>query len=326
MSKTVFDAILGHDEIVNRLCHALQIGRPGHAWLFHGPDGVGKRTMALALIQSLFCQQPLHSDKGVAGCGLCIACRKCLNGNHPDLQIFELLEKKVRISIDQIRELTRFVAFSPLESTWKAIIIDDAALMNQAAANALLKTLEEPPPGSLLILLTSQPGSLLPTLWSRCQKERFLPLSETHILTILARKIPEISSTERQEATRLALGSVGTALQLCAKGAMTMRRQFFQDLERLPTTALAELLDMASEWSKKEHFCMVPMLLETWFRDRIRDNVFDDEENRLDIQRMLEAAARTTQLIKTAHIVNLNPRLTLETIFIRLARMQGAAF
>lgn len=326
MVAPVFDGIIGHEKIVNRLRHSLAIGRPGHAWLFHGPAGVGKRTTAMALVQSLFCPQPVASGEGVAGCGECISCRKCLTGNHPDLQCLELLEKKVRISVDQVRELTRFIAFTPLESTWKAAIIDDAAQMNDAAANALLKTLEEPPAGSMLILITNHPGGLLRTLWSRCQKERFLPLADEQILTILARIAQDVTLEERHEAVRLASGSVGDALRLCAKGALELRRQFFRDLDALPTGSLLELVDMASAWGQAERFNRVPMLLETWFQERIRASVLLGEERRLDIERLLEAAARTEQLARSAQIVNLNPRLTLETIFIRLARMQGAAF
>ncbi|MEO5332282.1 MAG: DNA polymerase III subunit delta' [Magnetococcus sp. YQC-5] len=326
MPGPVFNAILGHDEIVNRLRHALADDRPGHARLFHGPAGVGKRTTALALVQSLFCPRPVRMATSLEGCGECNSCRKCLSGHHPDLQFLEVLEKKVRISVDQIRELTRFIAFTPLESAWKAAIVDDAALMNDAGANALLKTLEEPPPGSLLILITNHPGSLLPTLWSRCQSERFLPLSEKNILTILERMQVDATQADRDEAARLAAGSVGEAIRLCAKGGLETHHRFFRDLNALPKGGLADLLVLANEWSQPERFAMIPMLLQTWFLSTIRDSVLQGEEQRLTTERWLELAARTGQLVRDAQIVNLNPRLTLETIFIRLARMQGAAF
>ncbi|MBF0429049.1 MAG: DNA polymerase III subunit delta' [Magnetococcales bacterium] len=327
MAGPVFDAILGHEVIINRIGHSLANGRPGHAWLFHGPQGVGKRTTALALIQSLFCPQPVRlPNGGVSGCGDCSSCRKCLTGNHPDLQWLELQEKKVRISVEQVRELAHFIAFSPLESPWKAAIVDDAAQMNAAAANALLKTLEEPPPGSMLILITHHPGGLLPTIGSRCQKERFFPLSEEQILTILERLKVGKTLEERQEAARLAVGSVGHAVQLCVKGAIENRRRFFRDLDALPDGGLAQVVALAEEWGKAELFSMVPQLLETWFRERIRVSVLSGEAHRLDTERWLEAALRTGQLARDAQVVNLNPRLTLETIFIRLARMQGAAF
>ncbi|MBF0214256.1 MAG: DNA polymerase III subunit delta' [Magnetococcales bacterium] len=326
MSEPVFSSILGHDAIVGRLQRTLSQDRPGHAWLFHGPEGVGKRTTALAWIQSLFCQQPVTLPAGLSGCGACLACGKCAEGNHPDLQRLELLEKKSRIAIDQVRELTRFIAFTPLESSWKAAIVDDAALMNDAAANALLKTLEEPPSGSLLILITNRPGALLPTIRSRCQQERFQPLESPVIETLLTRLTPKLSPEQRGEAARLATGSIGAAVRLGDSGGLELRQRFFRDLDALPDRSLAELVESAREWGEAERFSSVPELLETWFRERIRDSVLHGQSREVEAERWLETASRLVRLAREARIFNLNARLTLEAIFIRLARMRGVAY
>ncbi|MBF0190152.1 MAG: DNA polymerase III subunit delta' [Magnetococcales bacterium] len=326
MSTAVFASILGHDDIVARLQQALAQGRPGHAWLFHGPEGVGKRATALAWIQSLFCLRPVAEAAGVSGCGTCVACLKCVEGNHPDLQRLELLEKKSRISVDQVRELTRFIAFTPMESAWKAAIVDDASLMNDAAANALLKTLEEPPPGSLLILITHRPGALLPTIRSRCQQERFQPLEARVITRLMERLVPELSPAERSEGARLAGGSIGAALRLCERGALESRSRFFRELDTLPERSLADVVESAREWGEAERFSLVPELLETWFRERIRVSVQDGRSQGAETEQWLEMATQLTRLAREARIFNLNARLTLETIFIRLARMRGVAY
>ncbi|MBF0627423.1 MAG: DNA polymerase III subunit delta' [Magnetococcales bacterium] len=326
MSTPVFSSILGHDPIIARLQNALAQGRPGHAWLFHGPEGIGKRTTALAWVQSLFCRQPVTVADGLSGCGGCVACSKCAQGSHPDLQRLELLESKSRISVDQVRELTRFIAFTPLESAWKAAIVDDAALMNDAAANALLKTLEEPPSGSLLILITQRPGALLPTIRSRCQQERFQPIDAASMARLLERLMPERSAVERGAALQLASGSIGAAVRLCDPAILEHRNRFFRDLDTLHERSLAELVESARVWGEAERSSVVPELLETWFGARIRDSVHQGRCRNLEPEQWLESATQLVRLAREARIFNLNARLTLETIFIRLARMFGVAF
>ncbi|MBF0179328.1 MAG: DNA polymerase III subunit delta' [Magnetococcales bacterium] len=327
MTTSLFDAIRGHGEIVGRLRQLLAMGRPGHAWLFHGPEGVGKRQVAMALAQSLLCPAPLvDRNGGMAGCGNCPSCRKCARAMHPDLQILSVLEKKTRIAVEQVRDLIRFMAFTPLEGAWKVAIVDDAALMNEASANAMLKTLEEPPSGSMLILITSQPGGLLPTIRSRCRQERFTPLDNATIQAILEQVAPAIPASERREAVRLAGGSVGEALRLSGQGSMAARREFLDALEGLPALGLWEVLEVSAHWSHADRFDLVGPLLETWFAERIRVIMRQDEERRPEVEALLEAASQVARLLRELAIFNLNPRLTLEAILIRLARMQGAAF
>ncbi|MBF0295912.1 MAG: DNA polymerase III subunit delta' [Magnetococcales bacterium] len=327
MTASLFDTIRGHGEIVGRMRGLLATGRPGHAWLFHGPEGVGKRQVAMALAQCLFCPAPVVAgDGGMAGCGGCPSCRKCAAAIHPDLQILSVQEKKTRIAVEQVRDLIRFMAFSPLEGAWKVAIVDDAALMNEASANAMLKTLEEPPPGSMLILITSQPGSLLPTIRSRCRQERFTLLDDETILAILDQVAPAIPLGERREAVRLAGGSAGEALRLSGQGSMAARREFLHALAGLPALGLWEVLELSAHWSHEDRFDLVGPLLETWFAERIRVIILQGEERRSEVEAMLEASSQVVRLLRELAIFNLNPRLTLEAILIRLARMQGAAF
>jgi DNA polymerase III subunit delta' len=152
--------------------------RMPHALLLHGPAGVGKRDLGLALAQWSICEAP-----GPAGaCGVCDACNWFLQGNHPDYRYLEPKEEEVdeagkvkkkaskEIKVDQVREISDFLCLSAHRGGWRSAVIYPAEFMNPAAANALLKTLEEPPPQVLLILVSHQPGRLLPTVRSRCRK------------------------------------------------------------------------------------------------------------------------------------------------------------
>lgn len=156
--------------------------RMPHALLLHGPAGVGKLELAQTLAQSLLCERPLEDHQP---CGECDACNWFAQGNHPDFRRVEPLEGEAGeeddkpktakrggrpISVEQVREVTAFLNLSAHRGGWRIALFQPAELMNAAAANALLKTLEEPPPGVLLILVSHQLGRLLPTVVSRCRK------------------------------------------------------------------------------------------------------------------------------------------------------------
>lgn len=146
--------------------------------LLHGPAGVGKRDLGLALAQWILCEAP--SPDGA--CGECDACNWFVQGNHPDYRYLEPKEEETdetgkvikkaskEIKVEAIREITEFLYLSAHRGGWRSAVIYPAEFMNSAAANALLKTLEEPPPRVLLILVSHQPGRLLPTVRSRCRK------------------------------------------------------------------------------------------------------------------------------------------------------------
>jgi len=149
-----------------------------HALLLHGPVGVGKRDLAIGLAQWVLCETP--SENGA--CGTCDACNWFVQGNHPDFRQVEPQEEEIddsgkvtkkagkQITVESIRGITDFLGLSAHRGGWRAAVIHPAEYMNVAAANALLKTLEEPPPRVLLILVSHQPGRLLPTVLSRCRR------------------------------------------------------------------------------------------------------------------------------------------------------------
>jgi len=210
----LFADILGQDRAILHLRRAWAGGRLAQAYCFHGPSGVGKRGAALALARAVNCLA--NEACGIDGaiqdaCGACAACRKITSGVHPDV-IEVRPEGKTVITIDQIRVVAMRAALHSYEGKSKVFVLDPADLLQEPAANALLKTLEEPSKRTLFILLTASPGALLPTLLSRCQGVRFDRLGEVFLRAILEKhgRSPE----EAAAAATLADGSAERALAL----------------------------------------------------------------------------------------------------------------
>ncbi|MEO5341027.1 MAG: DNA polymerase III subunit delta' [Magnetococcus sp. MYC-9] len=320
------DQIVGHATVLANLKQAMASSHPGHAHLFFGPPGVGKATVAVAFVQALFCTA--KAIPGEAGCGRCPACRKVVQGNHGDLVRVVMVEGKTRIGVDQIRQLAGFFALTPMEAPWKVAIMEDAASMNEAAANALLKNLEEPPPRSLLILVTRQPGKLLPTIRSRCLKTRFTQLAPQDVQQILSTLMPTMESGALQELAAAGGGHVGRSLAFSQGDLPALRQKFYQDLAALPTATLGQLVALAEPWSAPERFALVAMLLRRWLQERLQAMVMAGNAGPQQpdgVALWLKGMSWIEQLLQQTAAVNLNRRLVLEAVFIRLARLQGAS-
>ncbi len=173
--------VIGHGALRRRFAEALTAGRLHHAWLLHGPRGIGKRRLALVLAMRVLCERP----DGEEPCFECHACRMSEAGAHPDLLIVEREEKRRDVRIDQVRELLSFLSLSGAESERRVVVLDDAERLNAQAANALLKGLEEPAPGSLLLMVCADAMRLPATVRSRCLMAHCPPLSEPESRQVL---------------------------------------------------------------------------------------------------------------------------------------------
>ena len=248
------DQIIGHHQIVEQLQHTVASDRIAGAYLFVGPTGVGKETVARYFTQLIFCQQDAHPP---TACGTCLACRKMDSGNHPDLQFIR--PDGSFLKIGQIRALQKQIIYEPLEASRKVYILTDVERMNAEAENCLLKTLEEPPAATVLILLTSNIRALLPTTRSRCQILQFhsMPTQE------LAKILDEQFSVPPEQATALAIaadGAIGTALTHLEKG----------DVRTEEVPEILKETDPLAAFKLAEHFKNNPETLTelvTWYRD-----------------------------------------------------------
>ncbi len=178
-----FDSVVGQQHIVSTLEHAITEGRLSHAYLFCGPRGTGKTTMARILAKALLCRNAEAARaEGASGCmpdGTCEECELIAEGNHPD--VYEL-DAASRTGVDNVREeIINSVNFAPVRGKYKIYIIDEVHMLTTAAFNALLKTLEEPPAHVIFVLCTTDPQKILETILSRCQRFDFHRIGNENI-------------------------------------------------------------------------------------------------------------------------------------------------
>ena len=230
--------IVGHDRVIEVFRRAIRSGKTSHAYIFEGPAGCGRRSTALAIIQTLFCQAD-----GDDACGVCPSCRKVAGGSHADIRVVE--PDGQFIKIDQVRELQRELSLRPYEAPRKACLIEQAERFNLSSANALLKTLEEPPGNAIIILLTENAGSLLPTVRSRCQLIRFAALAADHVRLLLER------SGVASETARLLAPMAGGSMEAAASlddDRLTLRREtLLQHLSGLDSSRIATVFNASEE-------------------------------------------------------------------------------
>ena len=253
-----FASIIGHDQQKEILRRALHNGRLAHAYLFEGPDGIGKRLVALALARVLVCQNG-------KGCGDCPSCRKIDHNNHPDLHILDA--EGASIKIDQIRQIQKDLSLRPLESEYKICLIDGAEWLNPAAGNALLKTLEEPQGKTLMILLTGRPEALLDTIRSRCQRLPFRRLSQDRLAEVLESRL-ELKEVEAKVLAALSEGSFKKALGSNRDLYLERRRQLIRSLTALSSGSIFPLMELAQELANdKEQLPEILEIFQAFFRD-----------------------------------------------------------
>ncbi len=211
-----FPGIFGHDRITARLSQAAARGTPHHAYLFHGPDGVGRRQVALGFAMALNCEAP--TTPGVP-CGACASCRRIGEGTDGDVWTVAPLPPpknprgKLAIRVDVVRELQSRLAFRVDEGRTRLVVVDDSELMGVEASNCLLKSLEEPPPRTVLILITRRLGQVLPTIRSRCLQIGFQRLDRDTLQRLLVERT-DLEPADAERVATVAGGSLGRALTL----------------------------------------------------------------------------------------------------------------
>jgi DNA polymerase-3 subunit delta' len=208
------DDILGHRATTERLWSTLARGKLHHAYLFEGPRGVGKSTVALRLAQAANCtdERPVEQRP----CGRCDTCRQIASDVHPDVLRLEPDGSRAArtIPVEAVREVIRKTGYHRYSARRRVVIVDPAESMQEGAANALLKTLEEPPDGTGFLVVTHNASALLPTIRSRCQRVRFGAVPEDEIRRWLIGR----GVDNALEAARLAQGCPGRALALADHG------------------------------------------------------------------------------------------------------------
>lgn len=279
----MFDQLTGNERVKQLLRRMLESGRVPGALLFTGEEGVGKKLFALEIAKALNCRNP----QGVEACGKCPSCIRTSRFNFPQSEesddwkkiiwtdhgdVGMVVAPKRILLVEQMRQIESEANFRPFEGKARVFIIDDADKLNDASANALLKTLEEPPPTSHLILITSRPAMLLPTIRSRCQAIRFSPLATTEIEDYLL-KNKLATPAEAGLRARAGNGSIGRALAGDLESFQERRNAMLEVLSALAISGdhsrLLRLAEEMNEARHKDEYEFGLELLETLIRDAL---------------------------------------------------------
>lgn len=271
------DKVHGQPRAVDTLSGALRSGSVHHAYLFGGPEGVGKELSAVAFAQALLCP-----EKPNVGCGKCSACARIEKRNHPDVTLVmpenELVTRGIagrsdfthvpsrEVKVEQIRKLQERLAFRALEGRYKVAIVASAEKMNDQAQNAFLKTLEEPPRDTVLILIAAGVDQLLPTIRSRCSKVHFGPLPQKFV----ADKVKVLRKLDDATAQLVAVmsgGSMARAMELDVEG-LAGRKELIEAFESANVADARTLLRFAETYgASREEAESALLLLDLWVRD-----------------------------------------------------------
>ena len=236
----MFDHIIGNDQVKQYLTRTVERGMAGNSLLFAGPDGVGKSLFAEAFAKLLIIQNdPKGTNK-----------RKVESGNHPDIRVYRPEGKIGMHSILSMRNLSEEVYLAPYEADKKIFIVHEADRMLSYSANALLKTFEEPSPDTVIILISSNPSALLPTVLSRCRPIYFRPIAEEIIAQYLIAKTGA-KAEEANVLAGMAQGSIGQALKLAENGESSLRQPLIEILSKGSFSGYKQLAEAAASLADK---------------------------------------------------------------------------
>lgn len=320
--------LLGQALVKKRLASMVSSGRVPQALLFVGPQGVGKALAALSLVQVISCLEKQKSD----ACGRCPSCIQVKRLLYPDLLIIE--PEKRQIKIEQIRELQDFISYAPVVGVRRVVIIKDAHLLNQPAANALLKTLEEPSAAVSFILLSHRHNLLPATVLSRCLMLPFISLSGPTIVQILAQQevSGEFSSADFEAAAAWSGGSMERAFFFLDADNLGWCRDFVKRFSGLPGNSLQTALDLAEEVSQVDSLEVVFFILRSFLHDTLlcaqgiessTDALSGWSDNVAAFAglgvRSLLLMRRKLQAIERDLAVNINLKLAFEAFFMNIA-------
>ena len=268
-----FKDIIGQESIKKHLQTAIKTGNLSHAYIINGEYGSGRQTIASALAKTIQCQSKTDDTDA---CGVCTSCKQAESHNHPDIKY--ITHDKTSISVNDIREqLNNDISIKPYSSEYKIYIIPDANKMTEQAQNALLKTIEEPPVYAIIILLTENCDSLLPTIRSRCVTLTMNPVEKDKICTYLENKF-QLEPEQAQIAANYCQGNIGKAIRFASSSDfIEMKNQVLKLLKNLDSMDIASIIDTIKEFSthKNDINDYLDLML-LWYRDVLMFKVTKD--------------------------------------------------
>jgi DNA polymerase III subunit delta' len=340
----LFKDIIGQDTAIKILEAALKNKRWASSYLFVGSEGVGKRLTAVAFAQALNCLELIKETKQFDACGKCLPCRKIDQDNHPDVQLITPEEDKASISIDQIRAVQKNAFLKPMEGRQKVYIIDDAGRLTPEAMNCFLKILEEPPDRVVFMLITKDILQLLETIVSRCQVIKFSPLSRKEVEVILTKK-GNMNVKTAHLLSAISAGSVGMAMDYHDYGVVLERENMVKLIDEVSMANVSFLFREAERLAKDKNRVQVWLnLLASFWRDILVSRIFTGSADKQAVEDLLINADMHQKLkdkltncsvatlkgqieiiLNTKALIqkNVNPRLGLENMFLRLTETEN---
>lgn len=321
--------MLGHEWAVAMLKEHIANDRARHAYLFSGPQGVGRRTLALRFSQALNCPQPTAPGEP---CRTCRTCQQIEGTQHPDLTVMQAERVGGVLKVDQVRELQRSLSLAPYQAHYRIAILLRFEEANPSASNALLKTLEEPPQHVVLILTAESGESLLPTIVSRCEMLRLRPLD----LGTVERGLQTQWHIPQEQARLLAhlcSGRIGYAISLHRHPElMQQRREYLDEHSRMLSASRVERFAYAESLAKdKEQLRQALVIWQSLWRDvLLQASGSAAPMANLDRAHEIENLSSKTEPESAYQIINLfqkhinlletnvNPRLATEVLMLEL--------
>lgn len=269
---TGYDEVLGQDLIKKFFHNCIQTGNVPHACILSGEAGMGKRKLAQAFAEALLCERG-----GTEACGVCHSCRQAAGGSHPDL-IFVTHEKPASIGVKDVREqIQDTIVIRPYNGRYKVYIVDEGEKMTVQAQNALLKTIEEPPSYGVILLLTTNADSFLPTILSRCIQLKCKPVSDGAGKKYLMEKF-QVPESRAEIYAAFARGNVGKMVELAtSEKFQNMYDRMVGLLKNIKKMDISDLLSYIKELKDEEtdiYDCLDFMQL--WYRDILMYKVTRD--------------------------------------------------
>lgn len=319
-----FKNVIGQEEAIRILTSYIKGSRLPHALIFSGPEGVGKGLVARELAKALNCEKD-----AIDPCDECSTCRRIDRLNHPDVSWVEPVGSSIKI--EQIRLLRSQISLMPYEARYKVYIINKAEAMTEEAQNAFLKTLEEPPPRSYLILISSKPQSLLPTISSRCQLLRFRGLDSERIKDALISRY-DLDSARAHFLAYLSGGRLGEAIGRIRDDCLAKKNRVID--EALSNLSKAESIGWQNE-PKEEIVNRLEILID-WYRDLLllgegaHDPLInvDRREDLIGLKDRYLAEALITNIYelnraKELILANVNPKIALDVMVHKIKKAKS---